>query len=253
MKEGVSVNLGCIITLHDVAREKQLEEMKLDFVSMAAHELRTPLTSIKGYLSVIMDESSHKLSTEENTFLNRISISVEQLMGLIENLLNVSRIERGVFTISLGPVDWVDTVREAMTAFLPRAKEKQIDLTFTEPKEQIKQIKADKLRITEVISNLISNAITYTDQNGRINIWMEARENEVITHVQDTGEGIPESAIPNLFTKFYRVSGKLGQGSKGTGLGLYISKSIVEMHHGKIWVVSEYGKGSTFSFALPTI
>lgn len=249
--EGLQANIGCILTLHDIAKERELEEMKLDFVSMAAHELRTPLTSIKGYLSVLSDEASKKLTGEENVFINRISIAVEQLMGLIENLLNVSRIEKGAFTVSLSSIDWNAQLQEIVNQFLPRAKDKDITLTYVRSTSNLPFVLADKLRITEVISNLLSNAIYYTSQYGRITVWLEQQNDMIVTHVQDTGQGIPEDAIPHLFTKFYRVAGKLSQGSKGTGLGLYISKVIIEMHHGKIWVASELGKGSMFSFSLP--
>lgn len=251
ISEGASVNLGCIITLHDVTREKELEEMKLDFVSMAAHELRTPLTSIRGYLSVFMQENSATLSGEQNMMLGRINTAASQLMGLIENLLNVSKIERGAFTVQFMPIDWPDTIRLVIEELKNRASERRQTLEFIEPSQVIPQIEADKLRVTEVLSNLISNAVSYTPEGGHITVWTEAKDNEVTTYVKDTGVGIPKEAIPHLFTKFFRISGNLEQGSKGTGLGLYISKSVVDMHHGKIWVDSELDNGSTFGFSLP--
>ncbi len=251
IREGQTANLGCILTLHDITKEKQLEEMRLDFVSMAAHELRTPLTSIKGYLSVFMHENSKNLSIQQNTFLERIAISTQQLNGLVDNLLSVSRIEKGVFTVRLQPTDWVLIVSEQVAEFTNRAKEKMIQLSFTKPSQLIPKVIADKIRITEVLSNLLSNAISYTQHGGEVKVTLEAKNNEVITHIQDNGPGIPKDAIPHLFTKFFRVSGILEQGSKGTGLGLYISKAIVELHKGRIWVDSETGKGSVFSFSLP--
>ena len=251
IREGLSINLGCILTFHDITREEELEEMKLDFVSMAAHELRTPLTSVRGYLSVFIEENHDKLNDEQNMFLNRINISTKQLMALIENLLNVSKIERGVFSVNLSPVDWVLMVRETVGQFVDRAKDKNINLSLIEPEGEIPKIIADPLRINEVLSNLLSNAISYTQSGGTIEVSLQEKDGEVETHVKDSGEGIPESAMPHLFTKFFRAGGKLAQGSKGTGLGLYISKSIIEMHHGKIWVDSEVDKGSVFSFSVP--
>ncbi len=248
--EAVTSNLGCILTLHDVTKEKELEEMKLDFVSMAAHELRTPLTSISGYLEVLMHEIKEKLSPEHQIFLGRIKISTQQLKGLVESLLSVSKIERGVFTINPQPLDWLDLVTQTGNELLGRAAEKGLKLEIIYPKQPLKLVLADKLRINEVVINLISNAINYT-QKGSIRVWFEQTPTEVITHVQDTGQGIPKDAIPKLFTKFFRVQGSLEKGAKGNGLGLYISKTIVEMHHGRIWVESEAGKGSTFSFSLP--
>lgn len=252
IKEGKHVNLGCILTLHDITKGKQLEEMKLDFVSMAAHELRTPLTSIRGYLSVFMEENKDKFTITQNMFLHRISIAVEQLTALTENLLSVSRIERGVFAVSMQVIDWVATVRETIDEFVGRAWDKKIGLILVEPQKPLSFVKADKLRINEVLSNLLSNAISYTHTGGKISVAIEQKGQEVITHIKDTGVGIPRNALPHLFTKFFRVTGKLTQGAKGTGLGLYISKAIVETHGGHIWVESEVNKGSTFSFSLPT-
>ena len=242
---------GAILTIHDISKEDALETMKLDFVSMAAHELRTPLTSIRGYLSVFMEENSKLLNAEQNMLLGRINTASQQLMALIENLLSVSKIERGIFGVQTQPLDWVADVKEAVEMFKDRAEEKKQTLEFLPPMTTIPAIQADKLRINEVLSNLLANAIAYTPEKGKITVSVEANEDSVTTHIQDNGVGIPPEAIPNLFTKFFRISGKLEQGSKGTGLGLYISKSVVDMHHGKIWVDSKLGQGSTFSFSLP--
>ncbi len=240
-----------ILTLQDISREKSLEEMKFDFVSLAAHELRTPLTSIKGYLSVFMDENKTSLKPEALQLLNQALQASEQLNSLVENLLSVSRIERGVLSANLEEIDWVSFVKEAVNLFLPRVKEKELELNFVLPEQPLPPVKIDKLRINEVLSNLLSNAIKYTEAGGKIEVWAEAKEGFVITHVKDSGHGIPPEAKQELFNKFFRVSGPLEGGTKGTGLGLYITKSLVEMHHGKIWVESELGQGSTFSFSLP--
>lgn len=250
IKEGKRTNLGCILTLYDVSKEKQLEEMKIDFVSMAAHELRTPLTSIKGYLYVFLRDYKSSLDSKQNTLLSRVNISTQRLVALVENLLNVTRIEKGSLNLTLGTVDWIENIEEIISEIIDQAKDKKIELTFIKP-EQSFNVMVDKFRINEVLMNLLANAISYTDIEGKITVWVEKAGNEVITHVKDSGQGIPKEALPHLFTKFFRVSGILEQGSKGTGLGLFIAKSIVEMHKGKIWVESEFGKGSTFSFSLP--
>lgn len=248
--EAQDVNVGCIITLHDVTKEKQLEEMKLDFVSMAAHELRTPLTSIKGYIHILSKNIENTLTDQQKTYLLRMSIATQRLVGLVENLLNVSRIERGSLMLRVEEVDWLANVKEILAEVLDQAKDKKQELTIVEP-EKLMKVKVDKFRINEVLTNLVSNAISYTPLGGKIKVWFDTSSDEIITHISDNGPGIPKDAIPFLFTKFFRVSGKLEQGSKGTGLGLYIAKSIVEMHKGKIWVESEEGKGSTFSFSIP--
>lgn len=244
-------NFNCIINLHDVTQAKELEDMKFDFVSMAAHELRTPLTSIKGYLSVYMQENRDKLSPDQKMLLDNINGSSERLTSLVENLLNVSRIERGGLTINMQQLDWLDLVKNIVNDHQSKAAEKQISLQLIPPPYSIPQIRADKLRIGEVLSNLLTNAIKYTEPNGQIRVWVELNSKEIITHVSDNGHGIPEEMQPYLFNKFFRANNKLEYGTKGNGLGLYITKSMVELHHGKIWVKSEVGKGSTFSFSLP--
>ncbi len=253
-------DIGCIIALHDVTKEKQLKDMQLDFVSMAAHELRTPLTSLRGYLSVMTQENDANLkqnkphlTADQVMFLDKIDASSKQLLALVENLLNVSRIERGVFTIKLEPINWTETVEQAVLDQQTRATSKTLNLQFIPPTVEIPNIQADKLRINEVLANLIANAINYTNPNGQIQVSIEKNAQEVITHIKDTGIGIKKEAIPHLFNKFFRAQESLTQGTKGTGLGLYISKSIVDLHKGKIWVESEEGKGSTFSFSLPLV
>lgn len=249
--EGKIVGLGCILTLHDITKEKELEEMKLDFVSMAAHELRTPLTSMLGYLTVFMKESASKYSGEETLFLNRIKIAAQQLSALVENLLSVSRIEKNTMTVNKVATDWHKLVEQTVNEFQQRASEKQITLKLIPPQQPLPHVLVDPLRVTEVLNNLIANAINYSANGTHVTIWEDLQDSMVVTHVQDTGHGIPKDALPHLFTKFFRVSGKLEQGSKGTGLGLYISKAIVELHGGKIWVTSEVGRGTIFSFSLP--
>lgn len=246
-------NVGWVITLHDATIESQFEAMKTNFVSVAAHELRTPLTSIKGYLSVFMGDYKDKLNADQQDLLNHVVGNTERLLVLIENLLNVSRIERGAMNFNPEGLDYVPLVHQIVDDFTERAAEKNIQLKFTDPASAIPKINADKVRLGEVLSNLISNAISYTPPNGIVKVWVEIVGNEVVTHVADNGKGIPQDAIGHLFTKFYRITDGLTQdaNSQGNGLGLYISKSIIDMHHGRIWVESEVGKGSRFSFSIP--
>ena len=252
IQENKPTNVAYIVTFRDITEQRELERMKLDFVAMAAHELRTPITSIMGYLSVLRDEIGPSLSPEYQEFINRSLISGKKLTALMENLLSITRIEKGETTLHKTPVTWENIISERVADFLPQAKEKKLKLIWQTPKKALPKVLADPLRISEVINNLLSNAITYT-QKGSIKIWCEYdhKSKMVITHVSDTGPGIPDESLPNLFKKFYRISGQLEQGSKGTGLGLFISKSIVKLHGGEIWVESEIGKGSTFSFSLP--
>ena len=252
IKEGLEVGLGAIITVTDISGEKELEEMKLDFVSMAAHELRTPLTAIRGYLSVLQEELTKALSKEQQSFLDKAFISSSQLAALVENLLSVSKIERGAMKIEAEAQNWKVSLQEIITNFSPLAKEKDIKLILNCP-DNLPPVMVDKFRISEVLSNLVGNALNYTNAGGSVEISAEYDKGKkmMVTRIKDTGQGIPESAITHLFTKFFRVSGVLEQGSKGTGLGLYISKAIITMHKGDIKVESTLGKGSTFSFTIP--
>lgn len=252
---GESVNVACVILLQDKTKEKQLEAMKLDFVSMAAHELRTPLTSIKGYITVFINENKDKLTPDQMMFITRINTSTQQLAGLVENLLSVSRVERGAMNLHTQVIDWVANVKSQVETFEHRANEKRINLKFMQPETEIPQVQVDLVRINEVLNNMVSNALNYTEPMGKVEISIERKEDQVITHVKDTGKGIPAEALPKLFSKFFRVQGgPAEQASKGNGLGLYLSKAIVELHNGKIWAESEGdGKGSTFSFSLPAV
>ncbi|MDP2720742.1 MAG: PAS domain S-box protein [bacterium] len=252
IREGEDVGLGAIITLNDVSKEKELEEMKLDFVSMAAHELRTPLTAIRGYLSVLQEEVKKSLPKEQRSFLDKAFISSSQLAALVENLLSVSRIERGAMKIEAVAQNWKSLLQELVSNYVPLSKEKGINLSLN-CSADLPPVLVDKFRISEVVSNLLGNALNYTKAGGSVEIssQYDPKAGKVATTLTDTGQGIPASALPHLFTKFFRVSGVLEQGSKGTGLGLYISKAIVNMHGGDIWVDSTLGKGSRFSFTIP--
>lgn len=247
----VGNGIAWIVTCHDNTKDRELEEMKLDFVSMAAHELRTPLTSIRGYALLINDLIANMVTQEAKDYINRLIISSNMLSGLVENLLNVSRIERNTFSVEKSPIDLVAIITNAVMTLSQQARTKKQILTFSPPPETLPLVMADSSRINQVVTNLIANAIAYTGEGGAISVGVKKRDAELAVSVSDNGQGIPQEALPKLFTKFFRVSGTLEQGSKGTGLGLYITKSIIEMHQGKIWVESELGKGTTFYFTLP--
>ncbi|HEX8932187.1 MAG TPA: ATP-binding protein, partial [Patescibacteria group bacterium] len=241
---------GFIIAFHDISRERELEEMKLDFVSMAAHELRTPLTAIRGYASLLQLQNGKQLDSSGKELIKRLVVSGENLGNLIENLLSVSRIERSMFSVDLRPVDLSTTIKNVIDNVRPQANTKKQTITASVA-DELPVVFADSFRIGQVILNFVANAVNYTQEGGSITVRAEQKDNNLKISVTDTGRGISKDALQKLFTKFFRVSGSLEQGAKGTGLGLYISKSIVEMHGGQIWVESELGKGSTFAFNLP--
>lgn len=246
--------LKCVLIIHEVSKEKSLQSIQIDFVSMASHELRTPLTSIIGYLSVFMEENREKFTGDQKEFLDRIMISAKQLGTLIENLLNVSKVERNAIAINTQPIDWTQFLTKSVNDNKFSAANKNITLSLELPPTPLPKVQADPIRITEVINNLINNAINYTPEGGAIQVGATSKGDEVITYIKDNGQGIPKESINHLFTKFFRIQGALDQSSnsKGTGLGLYLSKSIIDLHQGKIWVESEVGVGSTFYFSLHT-
>jgi len=244
-------NLGSILVLHDTAQEKALQQMQIDFVSMASHEFRTPLTSIINYLAVLTEEAKDKLAVEQRQFLDRALSSAKEMSALVDNILNVSKIERGSMALSLKEIDWKKKITRIVEEIQTQAAYKHISMKLNLP-ASIPTLLVDEVRITEVLNNIINNAITYTQESGKIEIGVKVEKEEVTTYIADNGSGIPKEALPKLFNKFYRAPGSLEKNSQGSGLGLYISKSIVDLHHGKIWVESEVEKGSTFYFSLPT-
>jgi len=238
-----------MITIHDVSHEKEIEKMKIDFVSMAANELRTPLTSMKGYVSLLVNEENPVFKPEQQEFLERVDVAINELNTLVENLLSVTKIEQGGLQLNYDTVSWREFMDEIVREHAIYAEQKEITLTLTHPSSDVFAV-VDRMRIKEVFNNLITNAIKYSQKKATINISYNLKDDFVITDIQDSGIGIPKEDIPKLFTKFYRVI-KHTDKERGTGLGLYISKVIVDRHKGKIDVNSVEGQGSTFSVSLP--
>lgn len=240
-----------VVAIHDVTKEQELEQMKVDFVSMAAHELRTPLTAITGYLATLQEEMNY-FNEDHKLFVNRGLESAQMLMDLVDDLLAISRIERGVLKLDLNSTDWEKLMGETVKDSSALAERKSMTVTITKPTTPLPKIDVDNSRIKEVLHNLISNSIKYSPAKTTITLSAEIDGDNLVTHVSDQGMGIPKSALPRLFSKFYRVGQTSGLNAhSGTGLGLYITKAILDMHHGEIWVTSEENKGSTFSFSLP--
>lgn len=239
-----------IVTIHDETKSRELDDMKIDFVSMAAHELRTPLASLRGYLELVNFKEGQRMSEESQHHIRQALKSTADLGGLINNLLDVTRIERGALVVTPEKIDLTELVTHAMTDMRFNAEDKKITLTFTSSSET-RFVHADAIAIREVINNLLTNAIKYTGESGKVDVEILDAPDKFTVKVHDNGIGIPQRAFDHLFTKFYRVHGGLDSGSNGTGLGLYIAKSIVERHHGTIGVESEEGVGSTFWFTLP--
>ncbi len=251
IKDGEKVNLGCILTLHNVTEEQRLEKMKLDFVSMTAHELRTPLAAANGYLFEFMKENEASFNENQKNRLNKINVSLQRLHFLSENILNAFNLESENLHLHITQFDWIAFVNKTVVEFNSMISEKGLECSIKYPEESLTPVSGDEEKFHVVLYNLIENAIIYTEKGGKISISVQKTDNEIITRVADTGIGIPAEAIPYLFTKFFRVKGGLEMGIEKTGLGLYSAKVIVEAHKGKIVVESKVNKGSTFSFTVP--
>jgi signal transduction histidine kinase len=241
-----------IVTIHDETKSRDLDNMKVDFVSMAAHELRTPLAATRGYLELISFKEGENVAPDVKNYLQQALKSTAELGSLIDNLLGVTRIERGTLTLRPEKVDIAADIQQAMRNATFTANDKRIALSYDGPTSDCFVI-ADQIALHEVINNLINNAIKYTNSGGSVSVGLHREDKNYVITFKDTGIGIPKQALANLFTKFYRVHGGLNSGSTGTGLGLFISKSIIERHGGSISVESEEGVGSTFTVTIPKL
>jgi len=229
---------------------KELDAQKNEFISLAAHELRAPMTAIKGYLSMILDGDAGKLTTTATEFLKEAVDGNDRLIRLVNNMLNVGRIEEGRMVYQLGVVNLKQVVKRVFNEFAVNAKDKGLAYELDVPERLYDAVYVDQDRIYEVVANLLSNAIKYTDK-GTIKVKLGQKSPHVIRlEVIDSGRGISVEEQKKLFGKFARAESSAGK-TIGTGLGLYISKLLIEKFGGKIGVWSESGKGSNFWFELP--
>jgi two-component system phosphate regulon sensor histidine kinase PhoR len=240
--------IAFIITVHDVTQSRELEAMRLDFVSMAAHELRTPLTAVRGYLELAKNDTIGAQGMRK--YVERAMGCANTLAALINNILSLSRIERNAMKLNITRLHWNDIIESEVRNHSFIASAKDIQITAELPEEPV-ELMGDELSLREVIGNFISNAIHYTEAGGKITIRIETQGDTVKTTVADTGIGISPEALDKLFSKYYRASGGLTTNSQGTGIGLFISKSIIEAQHGTVGVDSVVGQGTQFYFILP--
>lgn len=230
---------------------RQLDEAKSEFISIASHQLRTPLTVIKGYISMILDGNFGKLTDNEVEALEKVYASNERLIQLVENLLNISRIESGRLQFNFKAVKFISLVASVVEELGSTARAKGIKLIFEKPKIVSMLATIDEEKIRQVIMNLIDNAIKYTKQ-GQVVVELEKTENKIKFSVTDTGLGILKEEMEELFNKFARGAETSLVYTEGTGLGLYVAKQMIDAHKGKIWAESSgLNKGSKFCFEIP--
>jgi len=226
---------------------RELDHMKSEFISNVSHELRTPLHAIRGFAKLMLRGKVPDTETQKE-FLSIIDERSQHLGALIESLLDMSRLESGRFDIQKQHLLIKDIIHETIGSFYSLASEQGIVISEDIP-ATLPEIEADRERLGQVMVNLLSNAIKFSNGERSVIVKAEAKDDELVVQVTDHGIGIPKEAMLHLFERFYRAEDSMARG--GAGLGLYISRQIIEAHGGRIWVDSKVGKGTTVSFALP--
>ena len=239
--------VGLVIVLHEITYLKELDRIKSDFVNTVSHDLRSPLTAILGYVELIA--RAGPVNEQQRDFIHRVQFSVNNITALINDLLDLGRVEAGFDTrkevVQLPPL-----IHEVVDSLQKRIGEKEHTVSLEIP-DNLPSLLGNPIRLRQMLSNLITNAIKYTPDQGRIAIQCRAEDGQIIFQIQDSGTGIPLADQPFVFDKFYRGS-NIPHDSVGSGLGLAIVQSIVQNHMGRIWLDSTPGQGTTFTVVLPT-
>lgn len=244
--EGRMVGRVCI--LRDVTQLKEIDTLKSDFVATVSHDLRSPLTLMRGYATML--EMSGWLNEQQRSYIKMIVHGVDNMSKLVNNLLDLGRIDFGVgLQVESSPV--LDVLERVTGSLQMQAKQKQISLGVEIPKDMPHAIEADQALLHQALYNLVENALKYTSEGGEVTVHLQTSPSALTFAVQDSGIGIPKNDMPRLFEKFYRGTNREALAERGTGLGLAIVKSIAERHGGKVWVESELGKGSIFYLQIP--
>lgn len=241
---------GSLVVLHDITREKTVERMKSEFVSIAAHQLRTPLSAIKWTMRMLLDGDLGQISPEQKELVEKTYLSNERMIALINDLLDVTRIEEGRYIYKPALTDLGSVIQFVINSCKENAQIRQVKIEFQKP-EKLPKVLVDVEKIKLAIQNYFDNALKYTPKGGIISISLKVVGKEIEFSIKDTGVGIPKDQQERIYTKFFRGANVVRMDTDGNGLGLFIVKNIIEAHGGRVWFESEEGKGSTFYFALP--
>jgi signal transduction histidine kinase len=242
--------MGSVTVLEDISHLKELDKMKSEFIAMVAHELRAPIASVEQQLTVILNGMAGEVTAKQERLLSRAKERTNGLLTLIKDLLDLSKIEAGKMVQYKEPLSLQEVIQRVVDLMRAEAEAKKIDLQFSAP-STTPLINADRNSMEGIFTNLVSNAIKYTPEGGRIWVTLSEEAGFVKAAVCDTGIGIKKENLPRIFDKFYRVKTPETRQIIGTGLGLSIVKSIVDAHLGSISVESEEGGGATFTVLLP--
>lgn len=250
VRNDIGETIGSVTVLQDISHLKELDKMKSDFIAMVAHELRAPIASVEQQLTVILNKMAGEVTEKQEQLLSRAKERTKGLLTLIKDLLDISKIEAGKMVQYKEPLNLRELIQRVIDLMRAEAEAKKIDLQFLTPSAN-PIIHADRNSMEGIFTNLISNAIKYTPEGGKVWVILAEEGGFAKTTVSDTGIGIKKEDLPRIFDKFYRVKTTETRQIIGTGLGLSIVKSIVDAHLGSISVESEVGKGTTFAVLLP--
>lgn len=241
-----------ILTLRDVTEQRELDRAKANFISMISHELRTPLNSVLGFTDILLTETAGPITDHQREFLGYVKSSSRHLVQLVNDILDLSRMDAGNFRLDIGPVIPEIIAQRVVDELLGLSQKSGIRLTLDiEP--DLPNTRGDGRRLEQVLINLVANALKMTSEDGQVKVRVSSTPTHIIFSVQDTGPGIPDSEKEKIFERFYQTVSSPREATKGTGLGLAIAKYLVEAHDGEIWLQSEVGKGSTFFFSVPVV
>ncbi|MDO8575473.1 MAG: HAMP domain-containing sensor histidine kinase, partial [bacterium] len=240
-----------LIWIEDITESKILERKKSEFVSVVAHQLRTPLSGIKWTLKMLLTGDLGVLTDDQKSFVGKAYDSNDRMISLINDMLNVDRIVSGRLQYFFVNIQFLDLVESVIYELMPFANKRKVTISFKEKPAILAPIFIDPEKMRAVVQNLIENAIKYTKAEGSIRVILTEKSDTIYFEVQDNGIGVPPAEQTNIFTRFFRSTNAVRVQTDGSGLGLFISKSIIETHHGTIGFKSELGKGSSFYFEIP--
>jgi two-component system phosphate regulon sensor histidine kinase PhoR len=248
---------GAVVVLRDMTRQKELEDLKTNFISMLSHELRTPLTAIRGFVELLLAGDVDDTGHDQREYLNVVFEKTEHLHSLINTLLEFAELEAREATLQLSPISLDRLVYKVLGRVEPLAEQHDITLQAQLPPD-LALLHADAQRLERVLLNLVDNAIKFTPDRGQVQISVSERDDEVLVCVADNGPGIPAAEREHIFERFYQIDNSPTRAHGGTGLGLSIAKHIIETHNGRIWVEQHDGNGSgdgdsgsRFCFTVP--